>query len=188
MGLGHSLGMERRGPVADLLCRCPQCHQRHERKALQEADPTAPGPCALCMCCAGDSVRQDRSEDTVAGLAVGAASCVPLSLGGESMTDEPPSLRASSEQLLRFCLTEFYTARHSLSRAAVCLLTFLNARLPPACKATISRSLIYEHEQWLRELVLSWLPVRARQSELETTGSWQSEAGLLQPWGCLRSR
>lgn len=70
------------------------------------------------------------------------------------MTDEPPSRRASSEQLIHFCLKEFYTTRHSLSRAAVCLLTFLNAaRLPPACKATISWSLIYEHELWLRE---SW--------------------------------
>lgn len=67
------------------------------------------------------------------------------------MTDELPSPRASSEQPIHFCLKEFYTTRHSLSRAAVCLPTFLNAHLPPAYKATISLSLIYEHELWLRE-------------------------------------
>lgn len=77
-----------------------------------------------------------------------------LSSGGEGMTDELPSLRTSSEQPIHFCLKEFYTTRHSLSRGTVCLLTFLNAHLPPACKATISWSLIYEYELWLRE---SWL-------------------------------
>lgn len=72
-------------------------HRLGKEKALQEAVPTAPGPCALCRWLCWGQCEAGLCEDRQARLAVRAAPRVPLSSGGEGMTDEPPSWKASSE-------------------------------------------------------------------------------------------
>lgn len=95
MGMGHRLGRERSGPIADLL----HCKRHQQGRVLcEEAVPLPLAPVPYADGCAGDSVRQAPVGDAEARLAVRAAFFMPLSLGGEGMTDELPSWRASSER------------------------------------------------------------------------------------------
>lgn len=98
--------------TASVISRAGSSVRRQSQRLLAPV-PHADG-------CAGDSVRQAPVGDTEARLAVRAAFFMPLSLGGEGMTDELPSQRASSERPTN----SFYRTRHSLSGAAVCLPTF----------------------------------------------------------------
>lgn len=71
MTMGHSLGMDKLRPVVDLLlCTCHQrvrCREFFERKALQEAVPTAWALWPLHVAVPGTGrERQDLPEDAEA--------------------------------------------------------------------------------------------------------------------------